>query len=280
MDHPSLVLTLTGFALVGALAAAERVVPDSEMSSDRPGFSESTDVLAPGSMQFEGGVLLSRQELGTSSVRSLGGPFLLVRMGLVRRVELRWSADGYGVESELSGAGRSRRSGMSDAMAGFKVRVFEERRHAPALSVIGAMSLPIGSRAFSSGGREPQVKLCWSKSLPGGFDTGGNVNFQWRAQGGGTGRAESFAAGHKIPGGMRLYGEVYRISPIEGEEDAQWITNGGGTKSLGRQVQVDVEVGHTVRSRTPGWFVGAGLAVRLPHGLGPVGRLFTAQRIL
>ena len=120
------------FALSLLFSATPAGAADDEFSTDRPDFTEATAVLAPGSVQWEGGALFSRHQSAAGSVRSFGGPFLLFRMGLMRRVELRWSTDGYGVESEYAGAARYHRSGLSDASAGVKLHLRDEHGAAPA----------------------------------------------------------------------------------------------------------------------------------------------------
>ena len=74
--------------------------------------------------------------------------------------------------------------------------------------------------------------------------------------------AASLTIGRKLPSGLRVFGEVFRVSPIEGDEAAHAIAATGITKLLGMSAQVDVSAGHTLDARTPSWFVGAGFAVR------------------
>jgi hypothetical protein len=148
----------------------------------------------------------------------------------------------------------------SAASALLLIRAWDEGQLVPAFAVIAALSVPDGSAYFTSGTHNRMLELCWSKSLPAGFDAGGNVNFQW----GEVEHAVSLSIGHKLGHRLRAYWETYRISPIEGDEALHWIFNTGITKQIGKRTQVDVEVGHTLNARTPLWFVGAGFALRFP----------------
>lgn len=229
-----------------------------EISTDRPDYTESTDTVGRGMVQLEGGSLWTWQ----GPTHTLAVPNALLRMGLARRLELRLSSDGFVRESVRRNGTWERNSGGADLAIGVKLALFGERRLLPALSAIAALSLPVGSERFSSGGYDPFFKLCWSKSLPKAFDAGGNVVAQLDTAGPGmlVKRTVSLSVGHGLFGGLRGFWEVYRISPIA----AQTIADTGLSKLLGKNVEVDVSVGHTVAARTPSWFAGAGFAVRSP----------------
>ena len=227
-----------------------------EISTDRPDYTESTDTVGRGVGQFEGGVVWTSQ----APSHTLRVPNGLLRIGLVRRVELRLSSDGFVRESVLGNGTWDRNSGGADLAVGTKVALIDEKRLLPALSVTGALSLPVGSERFSSGGYDPFFKLCWSKSLPKAFDAGGNVVAQLATAGPGTSveQSVSLSVGHKLPGGLRGFWEVYRISPHE----AQTIADTGLSKVLGKNFQIDVSVGHTLLAQRSGWFAGAGFGIR------------------
>lgn len=236
----------------------------SDISTDRPDFTESTDVVGPGVMQLEGGLLLSRHALGAESAHGLLGPSPLLRIGVSRRVELRLSTDGLATESILGARGdlREHHAGISDVEIGAKLQLWDERELRPAFAVIGALSIPTGSY-FSSSGRDPLAVLCWSKSLPGGFDAGGNVNFRWLAAGSQAEKDVSLTVGRKLGRGFGAFVEIYRLAPIDNDEAAHAIADIGITKLVGHNTQFDIEIGHTTNARTPYWFVGAGFAIRV-----------------
>ena len=267
--------TLSAAESTGAVASIsnpERTEPQ-ELSTDRPDFTEATDTVPAGNVQIEGGFLASRHALASGSAHEYGLPFVLLRVGLTRFAELRWDAQSYEVASNLVNGRREEHVGGSDFDLAVKVRAWDEQRYLPAFAVIAGFSVPAGIDYFSSGEHDRILELCWSKSLAGGFDAGGNVNFQW----GEPERAVSLSIGHKLGRGLRAYGEIYRISPIEGDENSHWIADAGVTKQIGSRFQIDAEVGHTLNARTPLWFLGAGFAVRF-SGMGVV-RAFNPRQV-
>ncbi len=227
-----------------------------EISTDRPDYTESTDTVGRGIGQFEGGVEWTSQ----APSHTLRVPNALLRIGIAGRVELRLASDGFVRESVLVNGTREPNSGGADLAVGAKVALTGEKRLMPALSVIGALSFPVGSERFSSGGYDPFFKVCWSKSLPKAFDAGGNVVVQMATAGPGTSveQTVSLSVGHKLFGGVRGFWEVYRMAPHE----AQTIADTGLSKVLGKNVEIDVSVGHTLLAQRSSWFIGAGFAIR------------------
>jgi hypothetical protein len=249
--------------IVMAGAAALMAETDEELSTDRPGFTESADTVPPGAIQLEGGLLISRHALASGPSQQIGGPFPLVRIGIARFAELRWSTDGMTSQSQFVAGEEQHHVGGSDLEVGVKARFWNEHKYSPAFAVIAALSVPTGGSYFTSGSPDPFLELFWNKSLPGSFDVGGNVNFRWETAEAHTEQAQSLSIGRKLGAGFRMYGEIYRISPIQDDEREHWIVNSGVTKLLGGRAQIDLEIGHTVKAYTPYWFVGAGFAVRV-----------------
>ena len=249
--------------VAGAACALGRAQPE-EISADRPDFTESTDTVGRGTVQFEGGWLWTSHSLQEGLSETMTVPQGLLRIGLARRAELRLASDGLVRESAYRNGLWEHNLGGADLAIGAKIVLSEEHRFLPALSVIGALSLPVGSDRFSSGGRDPFVKLCWDKALPEGFDAGGNVNVRLYTFGPGTSveGAVSLSVGHRLWGGLHGFWEVYRISPIAGDEAAHAIADTGLSRLLGKNAEIDVAVGHTLNARTPSWFVGVGFAMR------------------
>ncbi len=262
MNSQLLALTFAG-AIV--LAAAPDDTSRQEISTDRPDFTESTDTVARGSLQLESGLLLSRHAMEGGPSNYFGGPFPLLRVGLSRFAEFRLGSDGVGRESELVEGGRQYHAGLSDLDAGVKVRFWDERKYIPAFAVIGELSIPVGATYFTSGHIDPEVELCWSKSLSHDIDLGGNVNFKRLMASATTEKAVSLTAGKKLRRGFGVFGEIYRISPIEGDELAHWIVDTGLTKLFGPNAQIDLMVGHTINANTPYSFVGLGFSFRIPN---------------
>jgi hypothetical protein len=243
-----------------AAEIATKSLPDrSELVTDRPDFTESTQVVGTGVFQFENGFTVGREH----GVRSLTGPETLIRIGLSKRLELRLGGAGY--LSERTGESDKIR-GLTDFELGVKIHVFEQSRFRPALSIIPLISMPTGGANFSSRGYDPTVKLALEKDLMRGFTLGGNLNLSSFQTPEGRFRQTAFSAslGHELGAGFGAYWEVFGFSPWEKGGAAAVIVNTGISHGIGKRAQVDVRVGRRITEAGPDWFFGMGMAIREP----------------
>ena len=227
--------------LAPAVCAAQ--VPASalpELVTDRPGFGESSAVVARGTLQIESGVSL---EDSRAAHRTDAAGQLLGRIGVAPRVELRVGVDG------------------SDTEIGGKVKLADTARAGVDVAVIPYVSLP----AEDAGGRahDPGFKVAASADLPRGFglsgtfnaaDARGDTRRAWQ-------RELSVSLGHALSSRLAAYGEA--DGTFAGRRCACSI-DGGVTTAVGRNAQVDVEAGRGLHGPAQKWFVGAGLVFRTP----------------
>jgi hypothetical protein len=251
-------------------SALSLLVPDAspdeatapELNADRPGFSESTEVVPPGSFQWEAGVLRDRAKDGESSTRRWVAPQPLLRLGLTSRVELRLGADGYVRQTVDTAGARESQGGLADLVLGAKIHLREARGWRPALALVPTVALPTGAAAFSSGGVDPQLKLDWSLDLPRGFGLNGSLALGSVSVEAGRQRtdSQSVGLGHSFPAELQAFLEVYRLGAAG--QGGTWTLDGGLSRILGQRLQVDLSLGRTLTSGQDYWFVSAGVAVR------------------
>lgn len=230
-----------------------------EIVSDRPDFTESAPVVQPGLIQAEMGVTLG-SEGGT---RQISGGEMLLRLGVTRRLELRFGVEGLLAERPPAADWRH---GISDIEVGVKVALWEEKRFLPALSLIPSLLLPTGQGSFSSGGLEPTIKLDVAKDLAGGFGATANINFSSvrTDQGRSVQRNYSLSVAHDLPLHFSGYAELIRFSRWEPSRHGAWVFNGGVTHSWGPDAQFDIRAGKRLGALGPDWFAGVGLVIRQP----------------
>lgn len=230
-----------------------------DIISDRPDFTESANVVGRGVTQLEYGTTIESSD-GTTSLSS---PELLVRWGLTKRIEARFSGEGLHKERETTGRGLR---GYSDTEVGAKVSLWGEQKGLPSLALIPFVSLPVGNRKISSLGYDPSLKVAWGKELPADFGLSGNVNVT--RIGGPEGRVKQWAwslsLGHDLPMGFGGYLETFRFSCWDIGQGAALIANGGVTHGLGKNAQLDLRFGRKMTTAGPDWFTGFGVVLRRP----------------
>lgn len=232
-----------------------------ELVTDRPDFTESTEVVGANILQVETGLRWDSERCSGAVNRTFTAVSPLIRLGVSRRVELRAGNQGY---LRRVGPSLGRQAGLSDTSFGAKVKLRDEGAVLPALSVISSVSIPWGSRHFSSQGYDPALTLAWSRGLPRGFDAAGNINLvSTRVDSGRSVQsAYSFATGRRLSRSVRAYWEAYWLGSA-GASGGSWTFNTGLTRQVGRDTQLDVEVGRSLRG-LPCWFAGVGFSFRTP----------------
>jgi hypothetical protein len=237
---------------------AQTAPPDPELVTDRPDFTESSEVVGRGAVQIESGLRFDDE---SASLRQVTLPQLLVRIGVGSRVELRIGTDGYVSQSlTIAGAHRSH-SGRADAEIGAKVKLVDAGHAGFDLALIPLLSLPTASDDFGSHGYDPGITLTVARALPRGFDVAANLNTASVTEGDGRAweREASLSFAHALAGPFGAYWETYGGFDRGG---CSCTLDTGVTMALGVNRQVDVEVGRGVSGDTHGWFLGIGFAVR------------------
>jgi len=248
-------------------APATATAPESglgELVTDRPDFTESTEVVGKGVAQLETGIAYEGDGEDTARTRGLTTPQALLRIGFSQRAELRLGTDGFVSETAGVGAGAERTSGGSDFEVAAKFKLATEKQFGMDLAVIPIVSLPVGSSDFTSGGVDPTVKIAMARALPAGFDLSGNVNVSSLTEGDArfTQTAVSASFGHDLVKGWGGYWEVYGFSSVEKGGTAAWTFDTGISHLVGPNRQVDMTVGYGLTDAAPNWFFSAGFSLR------------------
>jgi len=250
--------------LVGGANGAWAQTDVGELVTDRPDFTESSLVVAPRVLQVEMGSAFEVDGRGDDRNRTFTTPLALMRLGLGRNLEFRLSGDGDILASSGRGPGRVSVSGGSDVELGMKWTFYQNPSNGFALGIIPMLSLPVGSAAMTSGTYDPTVKFTWARDLPAGLGLSGNVNVSRLSDVDGrfTEQAYSLSLGHGLTGNWAAYWETYGFVTPGRDGGQAWTVNGGVTRAIGGNLQVDVEAGRGVTAAAPDWFVSFGMAVR------------------
>ena len=243
----------TAAAPTAAVGGGEKLP---EMVTDRPDFTESSEVVGRGIFQFESGWTYEAD----GAARRQTMPAGLLRLGASRRVELRLGGDGFLSQTD----GVVRQSGHSDFEIGVKVRLFDESAVGLDMAIIPMFSVPTGSAGFTSGAYDPTLKLTFARSLPAGFGLSGNVNVSSVSDELGRfgQRAFCLTVGHDLVAGWGGFLEAYRFGPIERGAQSGVTIDWGASHLIGGNVQFDVVAGRGVSAEAPDWFAGIGFSVR------------------
>jgi hypothetical protein len=144
------------------------------IATDRPAVTNSSVVVPAGNLQAENGFL----ESGSQGRSVLDGPESLVRFGIAKRTELRFTVPDY-FHNLTTGNGVG--SGFGDVAIGVKQQLGPARGFD--VSVIAFLSCPTGASTVSSGGYDPGLQVPWSRALSANWTAAGMFSVYWPTQG-------------------------------------------------------------------------------------------------
>lgn len=258
-------LFLTAF--LPNIPAFSQDLPD--LSAERPGFSTPSAPVGLGVLQLETGYTYEWARLGRARLGTLSGPQSVVRFGVTKALELRFSTNGYAWQSSKLNGQRTTLSGGNDYVVGAKLRVIKqsERGYIPEVSVIGGVTLPSKGSPFTSGAHDPYFTLAADKDLPKSFSLIANANFASVTDN--YGRLYNSGEGFWVTRSMKpvsVFAEVFHTTMGRGL-GSEVVADMGIYKGIGKHMQLDFEAGHTIAGDRPSLYASMGIVIRAPKAL-------------
>jgi hypothetical protein len=162
-------LALPCLLLSPAVRGAEAI------STDRPDFVESSDVVGKGHVQIETGFQSERDSADGIKTRTRTTPTLL-RVGMNDSMEFRVETDGLTLarsDDRALGANASER-GWADVALGLKwhVQDADEQKGTPGMAWLAHLDMDTGNSAFRGQGIRPSLRFVAEWDLPQEFSVG------------------------------------------------------------------------------------------------------------
>ncbi|MBS1718814.1 MAG: transporter [Armatimonadetes bacterium] len=233
------------FALT-ASAFAEDVSP---IATDRPGFSDGSNLVAPGHFQIESGFF--RTQVGSSTTTSFGDG--LLRYGLNKKCELRLIGVSYGFAPGVKQ--------WLDPSVGFKARLLQTAKSE--VTFIGQTTVPIGQGPLRANAWNPTAKIAATTAL-GNDSLGTNLVYSQNASGADrfNQAAMSVFYGHPLNGKTTLTGEVWAVDRISRGGPSAGFGSLAVTYLLDNNRQFDLRIGSGFNQSRDGWFIQGGFSIR------------------
>jgi hypothetical protein len=242
--------------LSGAPAAAQ------ELTSNRPGISESEVLLVPRAFQLESGLTFAEFDDGDGRHRQVDFPEATLRFGLTPRFELFANGSNlvWNRTTSTSGSSIAATRG-TDLSLNAKVGLLSANANGITLSAAMGLSLPVGSDGETSDGYDPSLRLLWSKALPNDFGLSGNLNIAAATS---DGRREaigsaSLGIGRPLASSTSWFVELFGDFIKGGQPE--WQLDGGVAIAATEDMQFDISAGRTLEEG-PSWFVSGGISLR------------------
>ena len=244
--------------------------------TDRPDQTESASTAPFGTVQLEVGWTLSTDRTFDFLTREHVVLGALARIGLGTRLEARIGFAGWTTQMNEPPTGPTfDRSGLGDLDVGVKLKLADASARRPAVAVLGTLALPTGAEPFQRRRADPRVRLAFAHELSDRVGLGYNVGTEWNTECdptiadacGERAFTDGFytvAFGFSLTDALGAFIESFGTVPLNEGRVTRHAVDGGFTFLLRENLQFDVHGGVGANDEAGDWFVGAGVAVRLP----------------
>jgi hypothetical protein len=247
------VLSITVAAILAWLGPSARAqVPD--ISTDRPDLTESAALVPSGLWQVEAGLIRERIRNDSGEIRRLAVVDVLARAGLSEMLEARLGG-GYAHQRSSDTAAASTAMGLAGIMTGVKIRLAE------GASVLAHLHIPIGHEDLRLPDTAPELVFAGESALTDRVELSGNLGGVWLREEASV--FASMAVGFDLTDRLGTFVEGFVLGAMHAQPRYQ--AECGLTYLLASNLQVDCTGGVTLFEDDPGWFLGAGLSVRIPE---------------
>ena len=234
---------------VNAFASDDRVRPD------RPGFTTGTYTVKPGNVIVELGYQYAfGSNDNDQSTQTL--PLMDLRIGLTPKIELDLLWDGWNTEYAEN---QPSDTSVADVSIGGKYRIHKSSIYN--LTMLGLLSLPVGSSPSTSDSVDPLLGLLWDYSLTSKVGLFGEALADSYTYGGDRTYDAQLAigAGFRNTDRITTFIEIYGILPSEAKLNDEIVIDGGVSYLYRNHTRLDASVGVGLNDTSDN-FIGFGIA--------------------
>jgi hypothetical protein len=253
----------TGFAALSLLlvliprlaAAGECPSPSSEIATDRPDVTNSSQVVPVGSLQGENGI----NSTGNGIEKTIDGTNSRLRLGVAPCFEILVDLPNY-----VGGIRGPADSGFTNVVPAMKYQL-SSLPESWKLSVTAGAGLPTGTTRITGPGVQPYLQFPWSHELGNGWGTSGMfTTFFFPSDPLNHETTEAtFSIERKISERMSVFTEYVGDYPSRGSNVT--LLNVGGEYLLTRTQQVDFHLAFGLNRNSPDYIIGVGYSWRLDN---------------
>lgn len=247
----------------GDISSGSDITSVSDLSTDRPDQSESPYIVDKGYFQIESGIVTENDEPADDiKYSAVTIPTILMRYGLAKNVELRAGIEV--INSKLTIMNTSfKENGLGPLTLGTKIKLFTEKNSTPETALILSINVPFKeSSAFQSDYAGTEFRFAMSNTLSKRVSLSYNLGAEFGAGSRGATGIYSASLGYRILNQLAVFAELYGFLPQKTSPDHRF--DAGFTYLVLKNVQLDASFGFGLSKKSPDFFIGGGVSVRLP----------------
>jgi hypothetical protein len=235
------------------------------ISTDRPDFVESSEVVGNRVVQIETGVSLDHDSLPGGYSETFTTPTLL-RVGIGSNTELRIETDGRTDRRDVEQGASKTTRGYSDIALGIKQSLHRSQgAHDPSVAALLHADFASGSAAFRGVGVRPSLRVVAEWDLPANMSIGVMPGIIYDNN-----ERHRFVNGiFAVTTGQQWTTRMHTFLEIAGQQIAHAQDGGciatydaGAAYLVTNDVEVDLAVSRGANDNTPEWTLAAGLSIR------------------
>lgn len=245
-----------------------------DIVTDRPDQTESPSTLPKGFFQVEIGGSYEMDKTissfgGAINSKTISVPSILLRYGISNSVELRLGGEYISERVEqdlqtiLQPTKDNTESGMAPISLGTKIKMFEEDCARPEMAFLFSLGIPFDTDGpFQSKYVSSEFRLAAAHTLSDRFSLSYNLGGIWDGNLPDRTGIYTLALGAGLTNRISVFAEVYGFLTQGETPDHRF--DGGFTYLFAKNVQADLSGGIGITEKSPDFFVGAGVSLRLP----------------
>ena len=238
-----------------------------ELNSDRPSISQSPKIVLRGTLQLETGYEFEKDKTNLNQVKHALYPTTLIRIGILKKAELRINADYEKDVTEMLGSTDAidTERGFNNVQIGVKINMIEGRGIMPDIGFIGNVTLPVGNKKWRPPHIAPEGSLIFNNNVSEKISLQYNAGYRKHQQQGEY-QGETFYAisgsvkmPNNIEWGLEFAGQKTKHAAAENLLDTSLLL-----KVL-PNLQLDVIGGIGLNKSSSDFFAGGGVTWRIPR---------------
>jgi len=247
-------LAICGSALGSAATGKAQICPTaaSDIDTDRPDTTNSSQTIPTGSLQLENGVNIADWSGGTR----LDGTNSRVRLGLADCAEVLLDVPNYSFSPRNAGVRGF--TGVTPA-AKWELQGLPEGLQ---MSVVAGATLPSGAAGNGGDRTKPYLQIPWSQKIGGGFSVHGMLTEIWMPKSANNSLFEETLSLERELGDS-LDGFIEYVGDYPQHQAASQVLNFGAAWRLTQLEQVDFHAGFGFDRQSPKSYLGLGYSFRM-----------------
>jgi hypothetical protein len=246
---------------------------DTPIETDRPDLTDSPITIPYGHIQLESGYAYTRDHDSDQSSNDHTLPQYLLRVGLVKDLELRVGWEGFSFTEETTverdddghkGRRTVHQDGGSDLYLGSKIHLIDQAGWVPDFALIPGMTVPTGAADKTSGDVDPEIVLAGSHDVGEKWTVSSNVVLASLTDPAGRflQTTATFDVGYKINSWLQTYAEYAAFCPNTRGSDAAHYLGSGLDFTVTNNLHLDWSVSTGLNEEAADFSTGVGLGFR------------------